>query len=283
MYENAYIPNKDLPIIILSLWGTKNEELFHCHWHNQLEFLFLVDGKAIIECNDYHIEAGKYDLVVINSNDLHCGRSLTCNFSCFCIIVDCSLFQSSFFDAFEAKFITPVNQNLILFKNIIRNDIDIIECAGSLIKEYNEKCTGYELAIKSYVYRLLVLLLRNHTHRIITTREYNFKIKTIEKLSAVIRYIEQNYCREISIKQLAEIINLSPYHFCHVFKKSVGKTPIQYINALRMNKAESLLKSTDLSITEIAFETGFSDANYFSRLFKKYKNVSPSSLRINKP
>ncbi|NLC67921.1 MAG: AraC family transcriptional regulator [Clostridiaceae bacterium] len=279
LYENAFIPKKNLPIVILSLPNTKEEEIFHCHWHKQLEFLFFVEGKAIIGCNDNLIEANKNDLVVINSNDLHYGRSLSKNLSYFCIIIDIPLFQSSFFDAREAKYITPINQNLILFNNIVRGDNDVIECVNNLIKEYNEKLTGFELAIKSCICRLLVLLLRNHTNKIITAREYNLKTKTLERLSTVIKYIEQNYCEPISISQLAEMINLSTYHFCHVFKKAIGKTPIQYVNLLRINKAESLLKSTDLSITEIAFETGFSGANYFSRLYKKYKNVSPSSVR----
>ncbi|NSW91842.1 MAG: helix-turn-helix transcriptional regulator [Firmicutes bacterium] len=279
-YENAYIPDKSFPIVIFSQPGKKRDEIiFRRHWHEQLELLFFVDGKASVECNENFIEAGKEDLIVINSNELHYGESLSDYLSYFCIIMDISLLQSSFFDACEAKYITPISQNLILFKNIIRNDINIINCVNNLIKEYNEKCIGFELAVKSCIYRLLVLLLRNHVDRILTPREYNSRIKNIEKLSTAIHYIEQNYNQEISIKQLSEMINLSTYHFCHVFKKTTGKTPIQYINCLRINKAEGLLKNTNMSVTEIALEIGFSDANYFSRLFKKYKKVSPSTIR----
>lgn len=75
------------------------------------------------------------------------------------------------------------------------------------------------------------------------------------------------------------LLNVSKYHFCHLFKEATGKTVVQYINDVRLDKAYHLLKNTDMNITQISMSVGFNDMNYFSRLFRKYKNVPPSKVR----
>lgn len=67
------------------------------------------------------------------------------------------------------------------------------------------------------------------------------------------------------------MVNLSPNHFCKVFKKITGKTLIEYLHLLRINEAEKMLVDTDASITEIAGNVGFSSITYFGRVFKKLK------------
>jgi AraC-like DNA-binding protein len=187
--------------------------------------------------------------------------------------------KSSFDDACEVKYITPIVQNLIRFGNKVVNDYSVMECIKNIITEYKDKELGYELSVKSLVYRLLVILLRSHLEKLLTLKEYASQVRNLERLNKVLNHIENNYTEAFSVESLAALAGLSVFHFCHLFKKITGKTISDYVNRIRISKAEALLRSTDMNITEIALSTGFNDINYFSRLFKRYKNISPSSLR----
>jgi len=92
-------------------------------------------------------------------------------------------------------------------------------------------------------------------------------------------FVSQNYQNKISTAHLSKIFYMSESHFCRLFKKTVGISPIDYINEYRVGKAELLLQKTDLPIITIAAEVGFEDANYFSRVFRKIKKLSPSEYR----
>ena len=98
-------------------------------------------------------------------------------------------------------------------------------------------------------------------------------------LSAVTDYIELHLNREIPLKDLAELSNLSAYYFIRMFKKSTGLSPHQYIVERRIARAKHLLKTSRLSILEIAIETGYKSASNFSSAFKKAIGITPSQFR----
>ncbi|HCA30248.1 MAG TPA: hypothetical protein DER33_10320 [Syntrophomonas sp.] len=100
-----------------------------------------------------------------------------------------------------------------------------------------------------------------------------------KRLQSVFRYIKNNYTQAIDLKQLADIACLSVGHFCRIFKKLTGRSAIDYITQLRVEKAALLLRQGEYNIKEIAFATGFNDSNYFTRVFKKYKNTAPSEFK----
>lgn len=95
----------------------------------------------------------------------------------------------------------------------------------------------------------------------------------------IVRYINQNYAEELTVEGLAERAFLSRSHFCRQFKKVTGFSPIEYIHSMRLRMAETLLENTDLSITEIALQSGFSGSNYFGDLFRRYRGMSPRQWR----
>jgi AraC-like DNA-binding protein len=91
--------------------------------------------------------------------------------------------------------------------------------------------------------------------------------------------IENHVFSNLSIKKLAELSGLSTSSFKREFRAIYQQTPTQYINNQKLQKAKELLEMSDLSISQIAYQLGFNDPAYFSRLFKKKFNFSPSSLR----
>ncbi len=86
---------------------------------------------------------------------------------------------------------------------------------------------------------------------------------------------------KITLKELASRVNLSAHHFCRTFKQITGKTTIDFINGIRLDKAIYYLKETDLNMTEIAMRCGFDSINYFSRLFKRIIIYLQLSIEMN--
>ena len=91
--------------------------------------------------------------------------------------------------------------------------------------------------------------------------------------------MEAQLSQPLSVEQAARIVNLNPYHFCKTFKKLTGRTFIDYMNWLRINESDRLLRETEWTVTEIAERIGCGNANYFTKLFKKYKGFPPSEVR----
>lgn len=279
LYEKAAIKDNRFPIQIIKQESNSSKPVFYSHWHEQLEILYFIKGTAIIQCNmtSYEVKAG--DLIIVNSNELHSGFNPGNYLAYYCFNVDTSLIHSSYIDTCEMKYIAPIECNLIMFENKLDNDDEITECIRRVLQEYEKKETAYELVIKSCVYRMLALLIRKHISKVVTQEEYEKNVKNLERLSRVFSYIEENFTERIYMDSLCSMTGLSSYYFCRIFKKVTGKTTNEYINSLRINKAENLLKSSNMNITEIAMETGFNDINYFSRIFKKYKKIAPSQVR----
>lgn len=253
--------------------------MFSHHWHEHLEFLYFVSGTARIECGSSPMTVEAGDLVVVNSNELHYGRSASTDVFYYALIMDTSLLHSSVSDASVTKFITPLQQNRLLLRNLIRGDADVAACILAIIRELDGKPFGYELAVKSELYRLLVLLLRGHIASVLSSDEHAARLKKMERFQPVLRHIDAHYDEPLPVEALASMAGLSRYHFSRLFKELTGRTISEYITAIRLDKADYLLQHTALTISEIAGATGFSDIFYFSRTFRKHKKMTPSQRR----
>ncbi|WP_265455131.1 response regulator [Enterococcus sp. HY326] len=99
-------------------------------------------------------------------------------------------------------------------------------------------------------------------------------------IQQALNYIKENFADpNISLKSVAEVVNLSAAHFSTIFSQSTGSTFIEYLTNQRIEKAKQLLLTTDLRLSDIAFEIGYNDPNYFSFLFKKKVEMSPKDYR----
>lgn len=108
----------------------------------------------------------------------------------------------------------------------------------------------------------------------ISGNKYTFLIETAGA------YIEKNYMSEdISLNSVAEHVNMNPSYFSTVFRKETGKTFVEYLTRVRLERAKELLLCSSLKISEIAYKVGYNDPQYFSYLFKKYNQCSPKEYR----
>lgn len=279
LYEKPYIPETAFPVRINLTEAAGGDTVFKSHWHEEFEFLYFTKGNALVGCNSKQIHVKAGDLVIVNSNELHSCHNTGDELKYFCIIIDPVLLQSGIEDSCDLKYISPIKRNLILFSNKVRGDSSISECILKIVNENEKREIGYELEIKSLVYKLIVLLLRGYVETVFAPREYLLREKRLKQINVVLKFIEDNYMSSLRTSDLAKLINVSEYYFCHVFKSATGKPLNEYVNLLRVGKADLLLRTTDFTITEIAFKSGFSDSNYFSRIYKKIKKCSPSDTR----
>ncbi len=270
LYEKIIMYDDNFPIK-LSRSIRKNIErnsvLFKSHWHEHLELWYLKSGKATIVHggNKYLISEG--ELAIANSNEVHSGYAQSNNIDHYCIIIDPRFFS------------TELSSGHFVFKNVISGDDTVKRIFEEIFTEHRNQEVGFDMAIKAKLYELLVYLVRNYISRHITQEEYVARVNKLERIQPVMNYIESNYNTDITYPELAKLLNVSKYHFCHLFKEATGKTVVQYINDIRIDKAYNLLKNTDMNITQVSMSVGFNDMNYFSRLFRKHKNVSPSKVR----
>lgn len=107
-----------------------------------------------------------------------------------------------------------------------------------------------------------------------TRNEKNFKV-----VERAMEYIRQNFKEDITLDDVANAIFISPYYLSHLFRDELGITFIEYLTKIRIEEASHLLMTTNMSIIRIAEEVGYSDSSYFSKVFKKLQNVTPSQYR----
>ncbi len=111
----------------------------------------------------------------------------------------------------------------------------------------------------------------------------NIKTKKEKQASGIIakskEFIEVNYKKDISLDDVSRIVDISPYYFSKLFKEETGENFIEYLTRIRIEQAKQLLLNRDLSIKNVCSSTGYSDPNYFSRIFKKLVGVTPSEYR----
>ncbi len=98
-------------------------------------------------------------------------------------------------------------------------------------------------------------------------------------VTKAISYMMENFRKDISLDDVAREVNINPYYFSKRFKEETAVNFIDYLTGIRIKKAKELLENNELSIKEICTRSGYSDPNYFSRIFKKIENVTPSEYR----
>lgn len=136
---------------------------------------------------------------------------------------------------------------------------------------WNKKSPWHMPEIFSIIYSLYCEALKS---------EYSEYTATNEIFSKLCDFILKNYSdTDFSVPQISDYFDISEVHLRRIFKNTVGTSPIKYINCLKLEKAKNILKTSNLTISETALSSGFSDPYYFSKVFKKEFDITPSEYR----
>ncbi len=279
-YQSIAFTDKDFPLAIhenrvSTIDGAnRNSRIFH----EELEIKYFYEGQAtlVVDSGAMVVQAG--DIVVINPYEFHSTVELDeqkAKYHLFMVGLDC----------FTAC--NPMGLNLrrillakgVRFNNLIRSDERLCGLLLSVMKENRSPDEYSRYAVEALLEEFFILLLRTQVNPDSRTVALDEKIRYYSVIDPAIRRIHTGYSEKLTIDELAEICSVSKYHFCRVFKLATGMSAIQYLMRYRLRIAHALLGETDKSISEIAWNCGFSDENYFYRCYKKQYGDSPWKKR----
>lgn len=131
-----------------------------------------------------------------------------------------------------------------------------------------------DLMMNSILYEYLYLLASKFPRKYIPPQE-----KKVSYVEEALRYIENNYAHTVNIQLIADRLNIERTYLYRLFKDITGISPQEYLLDYRIRRACTLLKETNLPISDIARSVGYDDSMYFSRLFKQHKKKTPTQYR----
>ena len=250
------------------------------HWHTEFELVRILDGDFHITLNDKRYIAKKGDILFINSETVHQGTPIACRYEC--IVFHADFLYSEKFDCFS------------FIKNMIDCDCRINEYfPASSCRSYDALNAIFESIKRSGATQkfLVISAFYNFFASVYEEKQYTPNIgnkapsndRSITMLKMILSFLRENYDKPITLEMLSQAIQKSPKHLGAFFKSMTGKTPIEYLTEYRIEKAARKLRITNMSVTDIAFSSGFSDLSYFIKTFKKIKGISPGKYRRNSP
>ena len=228
----------------------------------------------ICECDFNRYVCQEGDIVVINPYEAHVVEYLDREAHYLCLMVD-PRFYSGQGDISGVKYIQPMSERRVRFHNVINGNERAKNILIELFEEYRTASPAYEIAVKGHLLCLLSELFRSEVAEEAGRRT----VGHAECISPALQYVSDHYTSEISLDDLAGACCMNRSYFCRRFREITGRTAISYVNEYRLTKARGLLMTGDLSVSDVALECGFSDSNYFTRIFSKYYGMSPSKLR----
>ncbi|RZS94370.1 AraC family transcriptional regulator [Cuneatibacter caecimuris] len=246
------------------------------HWHREVEMIRIISGYLTIYLDDEEITAGKGDILFINEGVVHGGIPDNCIYEC--VVLDSRILLTQL--NICRKYIGLMFSHKISINSLFPKDNEQLQrTAFSLFDtlKNNEDVNSYtenEMIITGKIFEIFGTLFRDHIYqKTMDIRQSG--TKKISLIKPVLEYIDQNYDQMISLQKLAKLSGMTPKYFCHYFYTVIHRTPIDYLNYYRIERACSLLYTSDLSVTEIGFQCGFNDSSYFIKTFKKYKGITP--------
>jgi len=239
---------------------------FPPHGHEFYEIEFVTDGCAKYSVNNKEFTLEKGSLYFVTPADVH---EVTVS------EVPVSLINVQF----DAKAVEPsLMLNLLKLSReccVLKNE-DFENALGLfnlVLSEYRNQGKYSNVCIKNYLENILVLFLRSYNGV-----EYQNKNEA-GNLSTAVVYIHSKFREGVSLKEAADFCGFSPSYFSVKFLEHTGENFKEYVDKLKLSYAENLLKSTNLSITEICFSSGFKNVSSFIRRFNVKNGLSPAKYR----
>ena len=235
------------------------------HTHNHMELFFIVGGKGQFLIEDQLHPVDVNNLVIINPNVVHTEVSLNAQPLEY-IVLGVAGIQLAASDSANGQF-----SILDHFESV-----EISGCLRNILREMEQKNTGYEDVCQAYMEILIIRLMRSTALSVPSESQV---ISVNRQCAAVRRYIDLHFKEALTLEQLAAEGHINKYYLSHAFKREYGVSPINYMISKRIEESKYLLAETDLSMTQIAQLLGFSSLSYFSQVFRRTQSVTPMEYR----
>ena len=229
------------------------------HWHSEIELIVIKKGRGLVSVDFQRRNVSAGDIIFIRPGRLHSieqepGRSM--EYENIILKPDLLVFGQN--DLCAVRFITPLMTGRLPVDTFITPALSYYREASGYIRQIDLLCgtkpEGYQLGVKGFLFQFIFLLIAN---RLKEEEEPAIQSKTLEKLKTILKYVEEHYTDHITIEDMASLTYYSKSHFMKFFKSHMGSGFIEYLNDYRLTMAERLLRSSDLSVLEVAEQSGF--------------------------
>ncbi len=250
--------------------------------HENYEMVYMKKGSAVFEIAGHPVPLGPNDIVIIKPMQYH-KFIVKSESGCVFIVLNFKFENringvhsdvplEDFLNFVSGRETGPYIKLKVSQKN------EIIVLLNRILKERESSEPGSEFLNYLLVMELFVLLsraLKMEWENSIKTKSPKLK----ELIGIAVNYIHNNFERDISLKDIAGFVFLSPSYFTRAFKEETGMSPINYLLKVRIDRAKELLTDTGLKISDIALSVGFSNQQRFNEMFKKHTKVTPLQYR----
>lgn len=242
------------------------------HWHIEFELIRVLEGNLLLTIDEQEQLIPQNSVIFIPAGALHSGAPTPdCVYECIVFDVNMLMNKSDACCKLIKKIIDlELEPQTIFFETY--NDIHKI--AWNLFDSLASKPYGYELVVHGALYQFFGAIISQGYFSNSPTQSSR-DMKRIMQLKQALEYIEASYSTTVSLQDISDSVQMSPKYFCRFFQEMTHRTPIEYLNNYRIERACYLLLTTNQTITEIAYNTGFNDLSYFIKTFKKYKGTTP--------
>lgn len=259
------------------LHDNNDNEAYPIHWHDAFEFIMPLENHYIVYAGDEEFNIPIYDVLIVPPCELHRMPAVPGHR----LILQCDNSVLSGVAAVETV-MRGITSPILINKELNQELHSLAK--KTLLDVYSLNKQKNELAdVKIYI-ALINLLTAVREFQLKKAKDLldcdDFKLNEYsEKFNAVMKYIDSNYMYDISLERLADVAGYSKYHFSRIFKQYNSMSYLQYINARRTKAAEHLLLEPELSITDVAMQSGFKSLTTFNRIFKEIKHCTPTDFK----
>lgn len=243
------------------------------HWHKETELLHVLDGKIRLYLDDQEHFACAGDLLYISDGVIHGGEPLNCTYECLVfdrkpLLMNTNVIRRS---------LRKIDQKQLLVQEHFDYSYqELLQCSNRLFSFAKKNIPGWEMSTLGCLLELYGIIFQKKYFQPINKIDHIHG--KMHQLKPVLEYIEMNYPFQITLETLSHIAGMSPKYFCRFFRAVIHRTPIDYLNYYRIERACHLMETEDISISEAAYRCGFNDSSYFARSFKKYKQLTPKQF-----
>lgn len=262
----------------------KNTKVFVLHhWHNYVEIIYVRAGRLFINISNEQYIGTSDDIFIVNEEELHEMYTEDTGTLYYAFLFPLKFLNFEMKDLVQNSYIGALCDKSSIFENKIPITSEsykkILNELKTLIHLNESKENEYQFATKVSLLNIVYLLAKG---KLIKERRFSLsqvKDNKLNLLKNITSYINENYNKRIYLETIAQKFNMSPKYFCKFFKDNFGKTFIEYVKGLRIDKSMDMLTNTDLPIMDIAFANGFENFSYYIRTFKKLVGCTPLAYR----
>ncbi len=252
---------------------------FHYNWHKELELLTVVNGEVEV-CTDGTSKVLKTDdIILINSNKGHATLAKKPNSIAMVLHIDPEFLKSYYENVENLYFDCCSNKENRYDKQFILIRAYLSEMILSHTKQPLEQTPGLKLLFGRAYYSLLHTIVLYYPPKEVKSTVFMLSNKRIEAIGKMVRYIDKNYRRKITLDDLSEVSQYNRNYISQLFKVNIGINFYDYLTRIRLREATYELGRTNKTISEIALSNGFSDIKAFNKAFKSNFGKTPTEYR----